>query len=101
MANFISHEFELPTHWGPYLINNDDSSVTLHEINIIDDFIKETGLGSPVSVEENSYFLKYHDALDYSTVATNCSVYTFLEEVDDLQPEPSLSAADRNPSMLR
>ena len=100
MANFIPHLFELPSHWASYLINNDDSSVNLHEIEIIDAFVKEIGLGSPVSVEEETFFLKYHDAVDYTTVATNCSVYTFLEEVDDFQHEPSLSAADRNPSML-
>lgn len=100
MTQFISQEFELPTHWASYLINGDEDSVTLHDINIIDAFINETGLGSPVSVGEETFFLKYHDAVDYTTLATNCSVYTFLERVDDMQHEPSLSAADRNPSML-
>jgi len=100
MANFISHEFELPTHWAPYLINGDEDSLTLSEINIIDAFVKETGLGSPVAVGEETFFLKYHDAQNYGVLASDCATYSFLEEVDDLQPEPSLSAADRNPSML-
>ena len=101
MANFISHEFELPSHWAPYLINNDDSSLELDEINTIDQLIKDTGLGFAVSVSEDTSLLNDHDALNYGVLASNCATYSFLEQVDDLQPEPSLSAADRNPSMLR
>jgi len=54
MANFISHEFELPTHWAPYLINGDEDSLTLSEINIVDAFVKETGL-VPLSQSERKH----------------------------------------------
>ena len=103
---FIQHEFDLPADWASYLINGDASSFDLYEdgdeqIATIDKFIEDTGLGDPCSVSEDTFFLKYHDAQNYGVLAATCATYTFLEEVDELQPDPSLTAAERNPSMMR
>ncbi len=103
---FIQHQFDLPADWASYLINGDATSFDLYEdgdeqIAGIDKFIEDTGLGDAVEVSPETFFLKYHDAQNYGVLPCTCATYTFLEQVDDLQPDPSLSAADRNPSMLR
>jgi len=71
------------------------------ELDIIDQYIEDLGLGDPVYCTDEPVFMKYHDAQNYGILASQCIWYTFLEQVDDLSPDPSLSAADRNPSMLR
>ena len=106
MTKYIEHQFQLPAHWASYLFNGDESSFSLYdngdeEIAIIDEFIKDKGFGDPCEISEDTSFEKYHDAQNYGVLACDCATYTFLEQVDDLQPDPSLSAADRNPSMLR
>ena len=103
---FIQHQFDLPVDWKCYLLNGDASSFDLYddgdeEIAAIDQFIEDTGLGAPCEVSEDTFFEKYHAAQNYGILACTCATYTFLEQVDDHQPDPSLSAADRNPSMLR
>ena len=104
MTQFIQHQYDLPADWASYLINGDASSFSLYEdgdeqIAAIDKFIEDTGLGDPSDVSEDTFFLKYHDAQNYGVLACTCATYTFLEQADDFQPDPSLSAAERNPSM--
>lgn len=105
-VQFIEHHHVLPQSWASYLINGDATSFDLYEdgqeeLDVIDKYIEDLGFGDPVSCTDEPEFMKYHDAQNYGILACDCIWYTFLEQVDDMSPEPSLSAADRNPSMLR
>jgi len=105
-VQFIEHHHVLPESWASYLMNGDVTSFDNFqerdkELDIIDQYIEDLGLGDPVYCTDEPVFMKYHDAQNYGILASQCIWYTFLEQVDDLSPDPSLSAADRNPSMLR
>lgn len=70
--------FNLPANWASYLINNDDSGISLEEKAQADQFLKENKLSFPVSCGETSWFSGFHDAVKITQLATNVLSFNFL-----------------------
>ena len=79
----MTETFDLPAHWAPYLINGDATGFSLNddggdaEIELIDSYL-EDHQDAIISVSEEPFFSKYHDAIDWGVKACTCLEYTFI-----------------------
>lgn len=71
-----SIKFVLPATWSSYLINGDESSLSLTEIDIVNEFLAKNKLPAPVSCSENAWLAKYNDS--GNRLAGDVLEYTFL-----------------------
>lgn len=69
--------YTLPAHWAVYLINADASGYDDAELEAIDAFTENEGLGFCVSVSDDSNFVTWHDARDFYPYAADCAEFTF------------------------
>lgn len=76
MATFT---YTLPAHWAPYLINGDESGLSVMEALQIEGFLAGEGLFTNClsCTDEEGDFRTYHDATPYGVLACNCLAYTF------------------------
>jgi len=79
----IVHEYTAPSHWAPYLINGDCSSLDALDKRACDNWV-ETLAGHVVSCssehdDNHAGFLRWHDAASWAPYAADCATYTVLE----------------------
>ena len=67
--------YTLPAYWASYLINNDDSGISVADKASCDFFMDSNDLPAPVSCSDESYFATHNDA---GTLAGDVLDYTFL-----------------------
>lgn len=70
-----------PSHWAPYFINGDASSMEPEDIRQADEFAKWLG-GNIVSCEDVG-FMHRHDATRFGVLASDCQEYTALVEMHE------------------
>lgn len=72
-------ELTLPDFYAAPLINGDETGLEEDELDSFYEFcFNELENLHCVDVNDDSGFVKYHDARDYC-LATNCSTFTFME----------------------
>lgn len=69
--------YTLPAHWAVYLVNADASAYEDEEIEAIDAFTGNEGLGFCVNVADDNGFVTWHDARDVYPYAADCAEFTF------------------------
>ena len=71
----------LPAHWACAFINGDLSGYDSDDLEaqrlFIDAMVSEHGQCWALSCDEESGFLKYHDATGYGVLACDCLEYVF------------------------
>lgn len=77
-------DYILPAHWACVLINADYTGLSDEDEAQFDEFIDgefgERDFDNVVMSipDEEPYFMKYHDAYPYGTLACDCLTYTFI-----------------------
>ena len=75
--------YELPDFWASALFNDDTSGWEYEDEKPFQEFCeymaKEHGTSEPVGMNEESNFMKYHDAQRFGVLACNVHKYTFVE----------------------
>ena len=69
--------YTLPAHWAVYFCNDDATGYEPDEIEAIDAFAESESLGFCLDVSEDSAFVTWHDARDFSPYAADCAEFTF------------------------
>lgn len=70
--------FTLPEHWAPALINNDWTGIEdAEEEKCMEQFLQDNPGLCCVDCDEDSSFVKYHDAADYGVLPSQCCQFTF------------------------
>jgi len=82
MINIQLHNLCLPDHWACPLINGDYSGLTEEDEKGLNAFIEywENDIvinTANISSNQESEFVKYHDAHDFGVLACGCFNYTF------------------------
>ena len=75
-----TREYELPSHWASYLINNDPTGLEDDEQTLIDEWHTSVFSEESVSccdVSEHTGFMKNHDARQFA-LAGDCATFTFI-----------------------
>lgn len=74
------NSFILPDHWASALINDDWTSIDdKEEEKCILQFLADNPSLICIDVQDDSSFVKYHDAADYGVLASDCSTFLFNE----------------------
>lgn len=71
--------YTAPAYWACYLFNDDPSGMEDSEIAACDAWIDHVGLGGPTGTSDESEFIIWHDARQFSPLAADCLEYTFLK----------------------
>ena len=73
--------FELPIYWASALVNGDESGLSEEDEKALDRFVRYMvtmyGHCTCVDVEEDVYFSRYHDAIQFGALAADCVIYCF------------------------
>ncbi len=68
-----------PSVWASYLINGDESGLSVQDLERCDAWIKREGLGLPLTCEPFG-FCWHHDAFKEEPHGADCQEYVFMLE---------------------
>lgn len=77
-------QYIAPSYWASYIVNGDDSGMSVEEREACEDWIASLGNNIYCHAADPYGFVHKHDAFKFMPYAADCSTYTFhrLPDID-------------------
>jgi hypothetical protein len=77
MKRFSTESFVLPAFLASYLINGDDTGLSISEVNSLHDFMSANNLESCLSCGDEPFFSSFHDYRSVVNHGIECLRFDF------------------------